>query len=86
MRSSMEACGDPASSRAYWITRQDLTNLAASIGVNITGNTAKNKNEVMSVAMYAEEMQSSDQVSMHYGWSLDKHSSELFLFSPDQAE
>ena len=63
MRRSAEACGDPSSSRAYWITRQDLNNMAASVGVSITGDSAKSKNEVISVAIYAEEIQSSEQVS-----------------------
>ncbi|XP_037070712.1 uncharacterized protein LOC119091902 isoform X2 [Pollicipes pollicipes] len=57
-----EAAAGTSSSCPYWLQRRDLHNMCRSVGITAAdGSAVKNRNEVISVQMFAEEIRSSDQ-------------------------
>ena len=62
-RRDLEAGGDPGAHRAYWLKRKDVINIASSIGVTASGAPTKNQNLVVSVEMFAEDINRSQHVS-----------------------
>ncbi|XP_043223841.1 uncharacterized protein LOC122382504 [Amphibalanus amphitrite] len=61
VRRSLEACGDPRSSRTYWVNKKDVFNIAASVGLNASGAHPGSATETTSVETYAEKIRASEQ-------------------------